>query len=45
MVEVKTGVGGHAGGKKKPRILPGEERGTASSENSDFFIFKFYFEI
>ena len=32
-------------GKKKPRILLGEERGTASSENSDFFIFKFYFEI
>ena len=31
--------GGHAGKKRKPRILPGEERGTGSSENSDFFIF------
>ena len=31
--------------KKKPRILPGEESSTESSENSDFFIFKFYFEI
>ena len=31
--------------KKKSRILPGEESSTESSENSDFFIFKFYFEI
>ena len=31
--------------KKKPGILPGEESSTARSENSDFFIFKFYFEI
>lgn len=29
--------GGNAG-EKKPRILPGEERGTASSENSKHYL-------
>ena len=32
-------LGAMVGKKKKRRTLPGEERGTGSSENSDFFIF------